>query len=225
MMPASTSNIPVSTPVEVPAPSRRVNDAASRLFHALFALCFALAYITGDSDRWQQVHVTLGYTLAGLLTWRVAWGLWGPRHARWGLLMRRLRALGPLASGLLKARAPQWSALPAQLLGGTVALLLLLIAPVLLSGYAGFAEWGGERIADAFGELHEALASGMLGLVFAHVALVVVGLLRRGRVALAPVLGGRVPGRGPDLAPSNHGVMAALMLMAVLGFWLWRALM
>ncbi len=36
------------------------------------------------------LHVTLGYTLAGLLAFRVLYGLFGPRHARLGLMLRKL---------------------------------------------------------------------------------------------------------------------------------------
>ena len=45
-----------------------------RMLHWLMALSFTGAYITADGERWRLVHVTLGYTLAGLLVARVLWG-------------------------------------------------------------------------------------------------------------------------------------------------------
>ncbi|MDP3835815.1 MAG: cytochrome b/b6 domain-containing protein, partial [Hydrogenophaga sp.] len=55
----------------MPAPTRLVIDAPTRMFHWLFALSFVGAYRTADGERWRLLHVTLGYTLAGLLAFRV----------------------------------------------------------------------------------------------------------------------------------------------------------
>ena len=67
-----------------------VTDAPTRMFHWLFALSFVGAYLTADGERWRALHVTLGYTMAGLLAFRVLYGLFGPRQARLGLMWRRL---------------------------------------------------------------------------------------------------------------------------------------
>ncbi|HWS05957.1 MAG TPA: cytochrome b/b6 domain-containing protein, partial [Burkholderiaceae bacterium] len=69
---------------------RRIVDAPTRLFHWLFALSFLGAYLTADGEHWRMLHVTLGYTMAGLLVFRVMYGLFGPRQARLGLLWRKL---------------------------------------------------------------------------------------------------------------------------------------
>ena len=70
-------------------PSRLMIDAPTRMFHWLFALSFLGAYLTADGERWRMLHVTLGYTMAGLLVFRVLYGLFGPRQA----------SLGPQRSG------------------------------------------------------------------------------------------------------------------------------
>ena len=57
-------------------------DAPVRLFHWLTVLSFAGAWLTAESERWRLLHVTLGYTLAGLVVFRLLWGLVGTRHAR-----------------------------------------------------------------------------------------------------------------------------------------------
>lgn len=58
----------------LPLAGRHVTDAAVRSFHWMFALAFAGAWLTAESERWRLVHVTLGYTLAGLLAFRLLWG-------------------------------------------------------------------------------------------------------------------------------------------------------
>ena len=57
----------------------RIWDAPVRVFHWLLVLSFAGAYLTAESEVWRLVHVTLGYTLGGLLTFRLVWGVVGTR--------------------------------------------------------------------------------------------------------------------------------------------------
>lgn len=207
------------------APSRRLVDAPTRAFHWLFALSFVGAYLTAESDRWQLVHVTLGYTLAGLLAFRLLWGLLGPRHVRLGLWTARLRSapalLQSLRNGQLKL-APLLPLLP--LLNALAVLSLLgLAALVTASGYVLYDEvFSSGMLEDALEEVHEAVANGMLAVVLLHLALIVGGALRSGPRQIQAMVTGRIPGRGPDLARNNRPLLAMLMLAAVLAFWTWQ---
>ena len=51
--PYTPSSAPVASTTPRPAPGRRIVDAPTRTFHALFALCFAGAYLGGDSEAWR----------------------------------------------------------------------------------------------------------------------------------------------------------------------------
>ena len=77
-----------------PHPGRLVVDAPMRMFHWLFALSFLGAYLSADSERWRLLHLTLGYTLAGLLVVRLLYGVLGPRPVRLAGLRGRARGLG-----------------------------------------------------------------------------------------------------------------------------------
>jgi len=68
--PAEAGRSPTTT-----APGRLVTDAPTRMYHWLLALSFVGAYLTADGERWRALHVTLGYTMAGLLAFRVLYGL------------------------------------------------------------------------------------------------------------------------------------------------------
>lgn len=203
--------------------SRRVTDAATRMQHWLMALSFIGAYLSGDSERWRLVHVTLGYTLAGLLVCRLLWGLFGPRQARLSVLWRKLQGLPDwlkslAATSSLATLQPAWCQGENLLMALALALILALILPLSLSGYAVWDEWGG----DWLEEVHEFFGNALLIAVLAHVGLIaLLSLLRRKNQAL-PMLTGRVAGPGPDLANSNHGLLAALLLACVLGFWAWQ---
>ena len=61
-------------------------DLPTRIFHWTLALSFAGAYLTGESERWRDFHMLLGYTVLGLIAFRLVWGFVGPRYAaQWGL--------------------------------------------------------------------------------------------------------------------------------------------
>lgn len=201
-------------------PTRRVVDAPTRMFHWLFALCFALAYITADGERWRLVHVTLGYTLAGLLVFRLGYGLIGPRQARLSQLWRRLNGLPAWLRSLQPGNTGpvNWRQGQNLLMALAVIALMAVVLPVALSGYATYNDWGGEWLA----ELHESSGELVLWLVLGHLALVLgLSLLRRKNQAL-PMLTGRIPGGGPDLARHNHRWLALAVLVAVLAFWAWQ---
>lgn len=140
--------------MNVLVPTRRTVDSFTRTLHALMALSFVGAYLTADSEYFKPVHVSLGFTLGGLLATRVLWGWLGPRHARWSAMWGKLRGM---ADGLRGVRTGQASWRQAQnwYLASSVLLILLAIAPVVLSGYVTDQEWAG----DWMGEVHEFLGN------------------------------------------------------------------
>ena len=202
-------------------------DAPTRVFHWLFAGCFAGAYITGDSERWRAVHLALGYMVMALLGFRVLYGLAGPRHARLAVLARKVKGWRSWLKSLhwsSLANARTWSEAQNMTLASITALMLGLIAPLLLSGYlcdkACDAPLGG----DALAALHEFFSNGFLMLVILHLAtLSAISLIRRRNLA-RPMLTGRSPGTGPDPVRYNHLWLAATLLVCVLayGVWEWR---
>jgi cytochrome b len=208
-----------------PASTRRVVDAPTRMFHWLFALCFVGAYISADSDSWRPLHITLGYTLAGLLAFRVLYGLFGPKHARLGLMWRKLGSAPAWLKSLPQARsiaAINWRQGQNLLMALGVVTLLLVVLPLTLSGYATHNDWGDFLGGDWLEDLHGFFGEAMLAVVLAHVALIAAFSLLRRKNQAQPMLTGRVEGTGPDLAKRNHAWLAALLLIAVLAFWSWE---
>ena len=57
-------------------------DLPTRAFHWLLALSFAGAFLTAESERYRDIHVMLGYTMLGLIAFRLLWGFIGTRYAR-----------------------------------------------------------------------------------------------------------------------------------------------
>ena len=206
-------------------PTRRVVDAPTRMFHWLFALCFAGAYLTADGERLRLVHVALGYSLAGLLVFRLLYGLFGPPQARlstlWSRCSSAVRWLWSLANAVAsrlqgQAQPVNWRQGQNILMATVILALLATVLPLTLSGYASDNDWGG------LAELHEAAGEFMLLLVALHLALIAGLSLLRGRNLAMPMLSGRQPGSGPDLPRHNRGWLAALLLVAVLSYWGWE---
>jgi len=189
-------------------------DAPVRVFHWLMVLSFAGAYITAESERWRLLHVTLGYTMAGLLAFRVVWGLVGTRHARFASFVR-----GPAAVvGYLRSLA---SGQPEHHVGhnpaGAVAIVALLglTGLVTAAGWATYNDLGGEWL----GELHEGAANAMLAVIGVHVAGVLIGSWMHRDNLIGAMFSGRKPGLPQDAVRSAWRSVAVLMLAAVLGFW------
>ncbi len=61
----------------------KVADPLVRFGHWALVIAFAIAYITGeDETEASELHEWAGYVVGGIVAWRVAWGLTGPRYAR-----------------------------------------------------------------------------------------------------------------------------------------------
>lgn len=203
----------------------RVWDLAVRVFHWGLVASVATAWFTADEI--QPVHEIAGYTVAGLVAFRLVWGIIGSRHARFAQFLRgpgeTLAYLGAMSRGRDRrylghnpAGAAMIMALLVTLSGtaftgwlmeepGRVAMLpdLPRIASPAWADDDGDEHAFGERD-EAEGplkEVHETLANLLLLLAALHVGGVVLASFRhREDLARAMVTGDkRAPGPG-DIA-------------------------
>ena len=195
-------------------------DLPVRVFHWLMVASFAGAWLTAESERWRQVHVTLGYTMAGLLAFRVVWGLVGTKPARFLSFVRGPARAARYVASILRGDAEHHTGHnPAGALA--IVALLLLAVGVTASGWAHFNEIGGH----AMEEVHEAAANIMIALVGVHLLGVVVGSwVHRENLVRAMVTGRKAGLKHEGARRAWRGVGIAL-LAAVLGFWAlqWQA--
>ena len=197
------------------APQRiLVWDLPTRLFHWSLALCFTGAWLTSDSERQQLLHFLFGYSLFGLIAFRLVWGVVGTRYARFAQFVRGPRAVLHYLRAL-------WQRRPENGVGhnpaGAVAIVLLLGLGfgTALTGWL----MASGRAGDALEEVHEALATAMLALVGVHVlAVIASSVLHRRNLVRAMVTGYQqgLPAQGIRSA----AVAVGLVLAAALGgFW------
>lgn len=144
-------------------------DIPTRLGHWLLVSAFILAFVTGDSEKWRLFHVAGGYALGGVLLFRIFWGMVGTRYARFKSFLFSPLEVFSYLGGLLKGRAGHW--LGHNPAGSyAIYLLILLGISTVASGYAVYAEIGGEWLEEA----HEISANSMLVMVGIHVLGVIV---------------------------------------------------
>lgn len=192
----------------------RVWDAPVRVFHWLLALCFAGAYITSESETWRLLHVTLGYTLGGLLAFRLVWGLVGTRYARFASFVRGPRAvLRYLRSLTAKQPEHHLGHNPA----GAVAIVLLLTLGLVMvaSGWAVYNDLGPQWLED----LHELAGNTMLAVVVVHLFGVLSASWLHHENLVRSMVTGFKAGTTREAIGSNWRAVAAAVLLAVLGFW------
>jgi cytochrome b len=146
-----------------PTAEVQVWDPFVRFFHWSLAILVFLAFVTGDEAEKQ--HIVIGYAIAGLVAARVVWGFIGPEHARFGDFVKAPGAILRYASEAMAGKAPRY--LGHNPLGGAMAAAMM--AALLGVCWLGWqltieAHWQ----AEAYKEIHEAAAYGLLGMVGLH---------------------------------------------------------
>lgn len=195
-------------------------DLPVRVFHWLLAASFALAYFIADSERWRNLHVALGYTVLGLIAFRLLWGCVGTHYARFTSFRYRPAEAITYLKEIATGRARRYTGHNPAGSWAVYAILALGIGTGV-SGYLTFNEIGG----DVSEEVHEFLANAWLFVVMLHVAGVIVSsLAHRENLGRAMVTGyklgaGQRPAAGPGVSAVGVAVAAA-----VLGFWGWTML-
>lgn len=181
----------------------KVWDPLVRVFHWSLVTAFVVAFIT--EDHFLGLHVQAGYTIIGLVLFRLVWGMVGTRHARFSDFLRGPQTVMTYLKSLFTHH-------PVHYVGHNPAggwMVVALLATLLLTTVTGLLTYGiGENMAGPFAalsgnpggfwseameEVHEFLAHFTLLLVFVHVAGVVVSSLLHRENLVRAMLTGRKP--------------------------------
>lgn len=183
-------------------------DPFVRIFHWALVAAFVIAYLT--EDDFLTIHTWAGYSIAGLLMFRIVWGLIGTKHARFTDFVFAPREVVKFLKDTFSLRAKRY--LGHNPAGGAMVILLMcsliitvcsgLITLGLEEGEGPFASllvnwsyfWG-----EWFEEIHEFFANFTLFLVFVHIAGVVVeSLIHRENLITAMLNGKKRPNRSQE---------------------------
>ncbi len=182
------------------ATTLRVWDPLVRVFHWGLVAAFATAWLTADEV--QPVHEFAGYTVAGLVAFRLIWGFAGSRYARFAQFVKGPGATFAYLGSMLRGgerrylgHNPAGAAMIVALLltiSGTAFTGWLMAEPERLSMVPALPqivapawadddgdEYGeGREVEGPLKDVHETLANLMLLLVAAHVGGVVLASIR-----------------------------------------------
>ncbi|VAX11525.1 Cytochrome b [hydrothermal vent metagenome] len=180
----------------------QVWDPLVRLFHWTLVLAFSIAFIT--EEDYLRLHSIAGYSVIGLLAFRLLWGLCGPRYARFKDFVYSPAHILKYLKHVMRNKSPRYLGHnPAG--GAMIILLLVALALTTVTGLAVYAAgdnagplaaWlghAGEDWAETFEALHEFFANFTVLLVVVHISGVLFeSLLHRENLMVAMFTGNKV---------------------------------
>ena len=192
----------------------RVWDAPTRIFHWVLALCFAGAMITQDMESLRLVHITCGYTMLGLVGFRLLWGIWGTRYARFkefvptpGKVVAYVKNMGTGRHESFLGHNPLGAL-------AIIAMLTLTIGSVV-SGILldqGLNE-------DLFEEIHEVLSNTLLVVVCGHLLGIVLSRVMHKEHLVPAMFHGRKLGPPAAEIRANYNWVAAILAAMIACLW------
>jgi len=194
---------------------RLVWDLPTRFFHWFFASSFIGAYLTGDSERWMLWHVAFGYSMLGLICFRVVWGLVGTRYVLFSEFVTGVSAIVRYLRSLISAK-------PIHYVGhnplGALSILILLMLG-LLAGFSGLLLYNEVDLAG-LESFHELTANLMLLIVFIHILGVLVSSWLHQENLIRAMIDGRKNINAQQAITKKHIKVAWLIVLSLLAFWI-----
>ena len=180
-------------------------------------LCFAAAWLSAESERWRLVHVTAGYTMVGLVGFRLIWGFVGTRYARFRSF---ITGPAPVIEYVKSAIKKQ----PKHYVGhnplGAIAVLLLLFL-IMGLGVTGYVLYNDLSWFKAE-EVHEVAANLMLLVVVIHICGVILSSwLHHENLVRAMVTGYKL-GVVKDGIRGSWVALGIIIILSYLLFWVYQ---
>lgn len=204
--------------------THKVWDLPLRLFHWLLVPSVVGVIATGlAGGNWMTWHGRLGVLIAGLLVFRLVWGLLGSTYARWGMILRAPLAFGAYIRG--EWRQPGHNPL------GSLSVLAILTALSVqtvtgLLAYDDIAFRGplARLVATDTSlwltDIHRSFKALVLLLIVLHIAAIVAYQLR-GKKLVQAMLHGRDAQMKPEQAARGGGLVALAftLILSLAAIW------
>ncbi len=196
-----------------------------RLTHWLLVLCVAGSFATHYAGiEWFRWHQRFGYAVFVLVGFRLAWGLVGPRHARFASFVRGPRAIVDYLRGHGDVR----ETVGHNPLGALAVLALLgvlgfqavtgLFANDEIANAGAWYGWIDQELSNRLTGLHQDSSDVLLVLFGLHLAAIGWYTLRRRQPLVRAMWTGRKPAAAVppgDAIERSGGWLAALIALAI----------
>lgn len=209
-------------------------DLPTRLFHWLLVGLMAVSYVTVEiGGNAMQLHAWSGFTILGLVLFRVAWGFAGSTPSRFKTFLVGPRRVKSYVQTLLRPDGPHhlthnplggWS-VAAMLSAALVQAATGLFASDDIMTQGPLNRLVSSQTGRLLTDLHELNADLILVLAAVHVAAVLFHLVYKHDNLIAPMITGRKPWTGPvgDMRPAPlWRALAIAALAAAAVAWLVR---
>ncbi len=209
----------------------KVWDWPLRLWHWLFAVCIGCLLYTGLSGDLSLLawHMRFGCAMVGLILFRLLWGIWGGRHARWpGYRVGPKAIVGHFRGG----RVDDPHTAPGRAMA--VALVLLATAQASTGLFANdaiftegpLARYVSGETSNRLTWIHNRVFWGIIACAATHLAAHLVYALRKDRTPLAMFTGRKrvaATAAATDAATRDYW-LRALVTGAIAGGIVWIGL-
>ncbi|MFN4325442.1 MAG: cytochrome b/b6 domain-containing protein [Azonexus sp.] len=195
-------------------------DLPTRLFHWLLVVAVVAAVVTGQlGGSLIDWHGRIGLVIAGLLAFRIVWGLFGSTYARFAQFF-------PTPSKIKAYLAGRWQGEGHNPLGalsvfGLLALLTVQVATGLVGNddiaFSGpLADLVSRELSNRLTGLHHLLAKVLIALVALHVAAIAFyGHVRKQRLLKPMITGWKDDAEGESAAGGGPAALIVALLVAV----------
>jgi cytochrome b len=198
-------------------------DLPLRIFHWGLAIAFVVSWITAEAGiEWADLHLYSGYSVLGLITFRLIWGIVGTRHARFRNFIRGPRALISGLDHIVKKTAP--AAPGHSAVGGWASVVLIVLMlfqaasglfitdDILFSGpYNSIVS---SAVADKLGSFHNFNFNLLIIAVSAHLCVMLWYAVHKNHNLVAPMITGHAH-YTPEQGISSSDVLRAFICASV----------
>lgn len=231
--PAVDTAAPAEAAPEQTRHERQVWDLPVRLFHWTLVAGVLASYVTSRlGPEYFRLHLAAGYLVTVLVAFRLLWGLFGTRHARFTSFVRGPRAVWQYSASLLRGRPARHAGhnpLGALMVLALLAALFVQAASGLFSNDEIFNTgplyaWVSEAFSLQLTAVHKLLFNWIAAAILIHVlAILVHRLLTKENLARA-MWSGRKPAHAvsrDEVIGSSRLVLALLLLLIVIATLAW----
>lgn len=188
------------TPLNSPAETVLVWDWPLRVWHWALAALVLIACVT--PNIYDSLHRFAGYSVLGLLAFRLVWGFFGTRHSRFDKVGLKLRAAPSYLKNIARGRTGRYLGLNPAGAAMLVALLVLLVISAVSGAMQVTVRFFGVWWVE---DTHAYSSNLIIALIGVHVAGTLLMSVLQGENLVRAMFTGRKrpPGRGGPASPSK----------------------